>query len=588
MPNGKPARREVRAGKRRQLLRAMRKVARRSWRSFVIVPGATLLLALLAPELLSLPTFWFLLAAQALLIGLLDRSRAADLKQVTAELRQKERDYRQIFDNAHDAILIFEPETERVLEVNRRGCEIYGYDADEFRQLSLIDLSADPERGREKVTETLQKGSFLNFETLQKRRDGSRMYLEINASVIEFQGQLAILSINRDITERKKAEDLRLAKEAAEKANQAKSEFLANMSHEIRTPMAGIIGLAGLLAKGELSEKERHYVATIEGSADALLELIDDVLDFSKIEAGKLSVEPESFDLRALVERIVDLLRPRKGSEIELEVLWHSGIPPYLYGSASRLRQVLLNLLGNALKFTERGRVELEIASSRSKDGQTQVDFSVRDTGIGIGKEAQQRLFEPFTQEEGASNRRFGGTGLGLAISRRLVELMGGDIGFDSLPGAGSHFYFSLPFEVALAPAEAEGTLSSGSELAGRRVLVAEDNPVNRMVVLALLENHGLEAMAVSNGYEVLEALDQSAFDLILMDCQMPELDGYEATRRIRLLEGSTRHVPILALTANALVGDEEKCLEAGMDAYLSKPFTEERLIGCLRRYLPS
>jgi len=588
MPNGKPARREVRAGKRRQLLRAMRKVARRSWRSFVIVPGATLLLALLAPELLSLPTFWFLLAAQALLIGLLDRSRAADLKQVTAELRQKERDYRQIFDNAHDAILIFEPETERVLEVNRRGCEIYGYDADEFRQLSLIDLSADPERGREKVTETLQKGSFLNFETLQKRRDGSRMYLEINASVIEFQGQLAILSINRDITERKKAEDLRLAKEAAEKANQAKSEFLANMSHEIRTPMAGIIGLAGLLAKGELSEKERHYVATIEGSADALLELIDDVLDFSKIEAGKLSVEPESFDLRALVERIVDLLRPRKGSEIELEVLWHSGIPPYLYGSASRLRQVLLNLLGNALKFTERGRVELEIASSRGREGQTRVDFSVRDTGIGIGKEAQQRLFEPFTQEEGASNRRFGGTGLGLAISRRLVELMGGDIGFDSLPGAGSHFYFSLPFEVALAPAEAEDTLSSGFELAGRRVLVAEDNPVNRMVVLALLENHGLEAMAVSNGYEVLEALDQSSFDLILMDCQMPELDGYEATRRIRLLEGSTRHVPILALTANALVGDEEKCLEAGMDAYLSKPFTEERLIGCLRRYLPS
>ena len=502
--------------------------------------------------------------------------------------------YRQIFENAHDAILIFEPNEERVLEVNPRACEIYGYNAEEFRGLSLIELSVDPRRGRDKVVQTLEKGTFLNFETMQRRRDGSLMYLEINASVIELRGQLVILSINRDITERKRSEELRLAKEAAERANRAKSEFLANMSHEIRTPMAGIIGLTGLLAKSELSPRDRHYLETIQSSADALLELIDDVLDFSKIEAGKLSLPLEVFDLRVLVEKIVDLLRPPATSKrIALEVCWRTDVPSHVSGSASRLRQVLLNLLGNAVKFTEKGRVDLEISSHPGDSGDPRVfiAFSVRDTGIGIGEAVRDRLFEPFTQEEGSSNRRYGGTGLGLAITRRLVELMGGDICFESTPGQGSHFYFRLPFQ----PAGWRGDsplvvpVSGQNEFAGRRLLVAEDNPVNQMVVLAMLESSGAEVIQVPNGHEALAALDGSSFDLVLMDCQMPLLDGYEATRQIRRREAdSGRHLPIVALTANAMVGDEEKCLAAGMDFYLSKPFTEDQLLRALRRFLPT
>ncbi|HSS52227.1 MAG TPA: ATP-binding protein, partial [Thermoanaerobaculia bacterium] len=357
----------------------------------------------------------------------------------TQELRKVSEDYRRVFESAHDPILIFRPADEVVLNVNRRACEIYGFSREEFLGMSLIDVSEDVPRGRDQVAQTMEKGVFYNFESVQFRKDGSRMFLEINASLIEYEGQAAILSINRDVTERRKAEELRLAKEAAEQADQAKSRFLANMSHEIRTPMAGVLGLVDLLLKTELSPTQRSYGELIQTSASSLLRLIDDVLDFSKIEAGRLSLEREPFNLHATLREIVELLRFRASARrTELALTLRPGAPEWVWGDPGRLRQVLTNLVGNAVKFTEGGRVDVEV--ERLAD--SRLRFRVADTGIGIPQEVRGRLFTLFSQADSSTSRRFGGSGLGLAISQRIVEQMGGEIGYESTPDVGSVFWF--------------------------------------------------------------------------------------------------------------------------------------------------
>ncbi len=505
----------------------------------------------------------------------------------TAELRKASQDYRQIFENAHDPILIFRPEDERVLNVNRRACEVYGFSREEFLGLSLLDISEDVERGRDQVSQTLENGVFYNFESVQFRKDGSRMFLEINASAIEYEGRPAILSVNRDVTERRRAEELRLAKEAAEQADQAKSRFLANMSHEIRTPMAGVLGLVDLLLRTDLAPTQRSYADLIQSSATSLLRLIDDILDFSKIEAGRLSLERVAFDLRAMLRESVELLRFRaseRGTELGLAV--DPGVPEWVLGDPGRLRQVLNNLVGNAVKFTEGGTVD--VAVERLGDGRLR--FRVRDTGIGIPQEAQDRLFSLFSQADSSTSRRFGGSGLGLAISRRIVEQMGGEIGYESTPDVGSVFWFVLPLEPVPAPAPVASLprqpAAPGPNGRRHRILVAEDNAINQLVITQELAVLGYEVTAVNNGLEALQALEKAEFDLVLMDCQMPELDGYEATRRIREGPEESRDVPIVALTAHALKEDLERCLEAGMNDTITKPFREEMLRQKLERWL--
>ncbi len=532
-------------------------------------------------------------------------------REVEEQLQRTSTLQRAILESASYSIISTTPGG-TILTFNSAAERLLGYTPPEMvgkRDLAAIHDPAEIQSRAAELSRELGRKVDAGFEALAAlaalgkpderewtylRKDGGRLPVLLSMTALFGEhGQVAgYLGVASDITERKRvAEELLKAKEAAEDASRAKSDFLAMMSHEIRTPMNAVIGMTRLLLDTPLAPDQAEFARTAAHSGEALVKIIDDILDFSKIEAGEhFHFETEAFSLRDLLDGVTQMLRPRaEAQRVALSSQVDSGLPDIFRSDAGRLRQVLVNLVGNALKFTEKGGVQARATGKVELAGQAHVRFEVEDTGIGIGQRDVERLFQPFTQVDGSASRRRGGTGLGLAISRRIVELMGGRIGVSSTPDQGSLFWFEL--DLPLAEAEALGSVKAAitqpptprSALTSCRILVAEDHEINRRLMVLLLEKMGYRADFALNGLEALEAWERLNPDVILMDCQMPEMDGYEATREIRAREAArgrtgSQRVHIIALTANALAGSRERCLAAGMDEYLRKPFTERQL----------
>lgn len=384
------------------------------------------------------------------------------------------------------------------------------------------------------------------------------------------------------------ARDIAAARDAAEAASRAKSSFLANMSHEIRTPLNAVIGTSELLLDTTLNDRQRHYAGIIRRASASLLDIINDVLDMSRIEAGRLELHPAAFDPRAIFDEVRHMFQPEADrKKLAFSVVVDAAIPQSLVGDKPRLRQILVNLVGNALKFTEQGSVAITADRAEAAQDACVLRISVADTGIGISEQQQQRLFQPFSQADDSGTRKYGGSGLGLRISLDLVQLMGGNIEVTSSPGAGSVFRLTLRLGVAAAAPVQLQPDGLPPVPAGAHVLLVEDNAVNQMVAQAMLDSLGCVVQVAADGMQALAALAAEKFDLVLMDCQMPNMDGFEAVRRLREMEqGSGGRIPVIALTANALTGDRERCLAAGMDDHLGKPIVRAQLQRCLGTWL--
>ncbi|MFE4196474.1 response regulator [Paenarthrobacter sp. NPDC056912] len=446
------------------------------------------------------------------------------------------------------------------------------------------------EKERQALEATAQSGGVQNFETLRQRGDGSTIPVSVTLSPVRGEsGVRGVATISRDITERRAAEaELLAAREAALEASRLKSEFLATMSHEIRTPLNAVIGLTSLMMDTPLSEGQRQYAQGVKGAGEVLLTLINDILDFSKLEAGKVDLDVNSFDPRALVEEVAGLVaEAAQGKNLELMSYCHPDVPERLMGDAGRIRQILLNLSSNAVKFTPSGEVEIKVSVVQQDSDTASLQFEVRDTGIGISAEDHHRLFESFAQADASTTRRYGGTGLGLAISRRLTEVMGGEIGLDSEPGTGSRFWFVL--ELPIGPAASDsGTLPAS--LAGRRVLVVDDNATNRLVLETQLSSWGMLPVAVADASSAMDeyrtaVLASHPYDIAVVDMCMPDTDGLELARQIKS-EGNGSGTPGIILLTSTMLVERNDLASAGIREYLTKPVRSSEFYNRLLRLM--
>ena len=506
-----------------------------------------------------------------------------DLRRKTEDLQQSEQKLRALFELAPVGIARTDMNG-RYVEFNEAFREICGYAEEELKELDYWKLTP-PEYDQDEAAQLalLEKtGRYGPYEKAYIRRDGSRVPLRLNGLLIEGAGgERFIWSIVEDITEQRRAETVLIeARNAAEAATVAKSEFLSNMSHEIRTPLTGVVGFAGLLkAMDSLPAEARRCADRIAASAEALLAVGNDVLDFSKLEAGQMDLDPQPFAPVELVEGAADLVRDRAAAkQLALSVAIDGVLPPKLLGDSARLRQVLLNLLANAIKFTDAGLVEIKAEYALDSH---RLRVEVRDTGVGIPAALASRLFQRFSQVDASSTRTQGGTGLGLAICKSLIEMMQGEIGFESTPGIGSTFWFEVPAPLAAdyqdeIPAEQP----VHADLGPMSILVVDDVAVNRELVLALLSPFDAALFEAASGLEAVSAAMERRFDLILMDLQMPGMDGMAAARAIRANSDLNRVTPILALSANVLPEQITACKAAGMNDHIAKPIYPADLLG--------
>jgi len=531
-----------------------------------------------------------------LLIGTDNTARKlveAEQKKLDQRLRDQQFYTRSLIESNIDALMTTDP-AGIITDVNKQMEALVGCTRDELIGAPFRDYFTDPERAEAATKLVLDQKKITDYELTACSRDGKKTVVSLNATTFYDRGRnlQGVFAAARDVTERKRVEqELHLAKSAAESASRTKSDFLASMSHEIRTPMNSIMGIADLLAKTTLTTEQNKYVQIFRRAGDNLLNLINDILDLSKVEASQLELERTSFLLNDLLEKVAEMVATRaqeKGLTVVYEVA--PGVPAQLVGDPMRLQQVLLNLIGNAIKFTELGEVVVRVTSDADSSVPTALRFTVTDTGIGIPAEKMSRVFERFTQADSSMTRRFGGSGLGLTISKRLVEAMGGRIWAESVVDQGSVFSFAVPFEIWTGSTHgASPSLDTDNDTPLRplKILLAEDSPDNCTIAIAYLEDTPYQVDVAETGAMACEMFVLNHYDLVLMDRQMPIMDGLTATRTMRAWEHANHRLPtpIIALTASALKGDREKCLAAGCTAFLTKPIKQDVLLRAIKEH---
>ena len=517
-------------------------------------------------------------------------------KRSDQKLRDQQFYTRSLIESNIDAIMTTDP-AGIITDVNKQMEALTGCTRDELIGAPFKDYFTDPLRAEAAIKRVLIEKSVTDYELTARARDGKQTVVSYNATTFYDRKRTlqGVFAAARDVTERKRVEvELQLAKAAAESASRTKSDFLASMSHEIRTPMNVLLGIADILAKTDLTPEQDRYVQIFRRSGDNLLNLINDILDLSKVEASQLELEQTGFSLTDHLEKVMEMVAPR-AQEKGLALVWNIAptVSTNLVGDPTRLRQVLLNLLGNAIKFTESGEVSLKVEPDANTAVPTALRFTVSDSGIGIAEQKLGRIFERFTQADSSTTRRFGGSGLGLTISRRLVELMGGRIWVQSVVDKGSVFAFAVPLEVSSAsnrPAAAPAGAGPAAAIPPLRILLAEDSPDNCIITVAYLEDTPHQLDIAETGAIACHMFKAKPYDMVLMDRQMPVMDGLTATRAIRAWELANQlpPTPIIALTASALKGDREMCLAAGCTAFLTKPIKQEVLLQAIMDNAPA